>query len=260
MTRADRYPLSAILMLARLEASAGFVEDARRLAELAHGFAGGHGGGEGDVEAATATAHRDQKPRVGPVVDMARHAGRFTAEEKYVAIRIGEIRVGQGGSRREEDEPAALGSPPLLEAIEVDMPGQGRHFEIVHAGPPEVAVGEVEAGRLDDVDREAEAGGHAQDGASVAGDVWLVERDADGGQAADRDQSCTTATLVRRAAGAGLSQWLSQGNAAIAAALSTRTSGGGYGIHDDRTSPPPHPMGFRLKAESVRRFRHFRKS
>ena len=41
-----------------------------------------------------------------------------------------------------------------------------------------VAVGQVEAGRLDDVDGEAEAGGHAQDRAGVAGDVGLVERDA----------------------------------------------------------------------------------
>ena len=43
----------------------------------------------------------------------------------------------------------------------------------------QVAVGEIEAGRLDDVDGEAEAGGHAQDRAGVAGDVGLVERDAD---------------------------------------------------------------------------------
>ena len=70
-----------------------------------------------------------------------------------------------------------------------------------------VAVGEVEAGRLDDVDGEAEAGGHAQDGAGVAGDIGLVERDAEGWQEADRDQSCRTATLVRRATTAGLSGW-----------------------------------------------------
>jgi hypothetical protein len=88
----------------------------------------------------------------------------------------------------------------------------------------------------------------------------LVERDAEGRQEADRDQSCRTATLVRRATAAGLSGWFSLRNAAIATPLSTRTSGGGYGIHDDRRYPPPHPMGFRLKAESVRRFRHFQKS
>ena len=62
------------------------------------------------------------------------------------------------------------------------MAGEGRHFEIVHAGAPEVAVGDVEAGGLDDVDGDAEAGGHAQDSAGVAGDVGLVERDAKGCQ------------------------------------------------------------------------------
>ena len=58
------------------------------------------------------------------------------------------------------------------------MPGERRHFEIVHAGAPEIAVGEIEAGRLDDVDGDPHAGGEAQDRAGVAGDVWLVERDA----------------------------------------------------------------------------------
>ena len=41
-----------------------------------------------------------------------------------------------------------------------------------------VAVGQVEAGRLDDVDGDAEAGSHAQDRSGVAGDVGLVEGDA----------------------------------------------------------------------------------
>ncbi len=205
MTRDDRNPLTAMLLLARLEAFAGFVREARELAELPRGFAGGHGDGQRNVETAAATLHRDQKPRVGPVVDMVRHAGRFTAEEKHVPIRIGEVRVGQGGFGREEHKPAALAAPPLLEAVEVDMPGERRHFEIVHAGPPEVAVGEVETGRLDDVDGDAEAGGEPQDGSRVAGNVGLVEGDAEGRQGTDRDQSCTMATVVGRATAAGRS-------------------------------------------------------
>jgi hypothetical protein len=175
MTRDDRNPLTAMLFLTRLEAFAGFVREARELAELPRGFAGGHGDGQRDIETAAATLHRDQKPRVGPVVDMVRHAGRFTAEEKYIPIRIGEIRIGQGSPGREKQQPAALSEPPLLEAVEIDVPCQGRHFEIVHAGPPEVAVGEVETGRLDDVDGDAEAGGEPQDGSRVAGNVGLVE-------------------------------------------------------------------------------------
>src|SRR5687768_7264118 len=150
--------------------------------KLAHGLAGGHGRGKRDVEAAAAALHRDEQPRVGPVLNTVRHAGRFTAEEKYVPIRIGEVRVGQGGFGREEEQPASLALPPILEAVEVDMPGQGRHFEIVHAGTPEVAVGDVETGGLDDVDGDTEAGGHAQDGAGVAGDIRLVKGDAEGRQ------------------------------------------------------------------------------
>ena len=69
-------------------------------------------------------------------------------------------------------------APPILEAREVEVAGERRHFEIVHAGPLERAVGQVEAGRLDDVDGEVEAGGHAQDRSGVAGDVGLVEGDA----------------------------------------------------------------------------------
>ena len=92
MTRADRNALTAALLLARLEAFAGFIREARELGELPHGFAGGHGGGERDVEAAAAAFHGNEEARVGPVVDMVRHAGRFTAEEKYIPI-LAEIRV-----------------------------------------------------------------------------------------------------------------------------------------------------------------------
>lgn len=179
MLQRDRGPLATIFVTARLDAGIA-------LAELAHRLAGGHGSRKRDVEAAAAAAHRDQEARVGPLVDMVRHAGRFTAEEKYVPIRISEVSVGQGGAGREQDKPPSLREPPLLEAVEVDMAGKRRHFEIVHAGAPQVAVGEVEAGGFDDVDADAEAGGEAQDGAGVAGDVGLVEGDAEGRQEAHR--------------------------------------------------------------------------
>ena len=42
--------------------------------------------GQRDVEAAAAALHRDQQPRVGAVVDMVRHAGRFAAEQQDVAV------------------------------------------------------------------------------------------------------------------------------------------------------------------------------
>ena len=51
-------------------------------------------------------------------------------------------------------------------------------IEVVEPGAAEVAVGDVEAGRLDDVDRDAEARRHAQHGAGVLRDVGLVESKA----------------------------------------------------------------------------------
>jgi hypothetical protein len=149
--------------------------------DLPQRFANGHGRRQRDIEATAATLHRDQQPCIGTVADMVRDARRFTTEEQNVAIDIVEIAIGQGGVGRKQQQPALLVQAPFLEAVEVDMPGKGRHFEIVHAGALQVAVGEVEAGRLDDVDGDAEASGHAQDGAGISGNIGLVERDADVG-------------------------------------------------------------------------------
>ena len=60
---------------------------------------------------------------------------------------------------------------------EVDMAGECGHFQIVHACPLQRPVGHVEPGRLDDVYGNAQASGHAQDRAGVAGNVRLVEGD-----------------------------------------------------------------------------------
>ena len=141
-------------MGAGLEAHAHFVGETERLADLPYRFAGGHGGGECDVEAAATAFHWNQKARVGVVVDVVRHAGEFAAEKQYVTVSVDEIRVRHRGLCRKQYEPAAFAEPPLLEAVEVDVAGEGRHFEIVHAGAPEVAVGDVEAGGLDDVQQQ----------------------------------------------------------------------------------------------------------
>ncbi len=57
---------------------------------------------------------------------------------------------------------AALGP-----GVDVEVAGRGAAHD--------AAFGQVEAGRLDDVDGKAQARGHAQDRAGVAGDVGLVE-------------------------------------------------------------------------------------
>ena len=58
--------------------------------------------------------------------------------------------------------------------VDLDM------VEIVHAGAAKMAVGDREAGRLDDRRPDAETGAGAQHGAGVLRDVGLVEREAEG--------------------------------------------------------------------------------
>ena len=69
--------------------------------------------------------------------------------------------------------------PPFEEAPPALVPGEGRLLEVVHAGPFEGAVGHVEAGRLDYVDSDAQAGGHAQYGSGVPGYIGLEERNSE---------------------------------------------------------------------------------
>ena len=58
------------------------------------------------------------------------------------------------------------------------MPSHRGKFDVIHAGALERAVGKVEAGRCDDVDAQAEAGGGSDDGAGIAGNVRLEKGDA----------------------------------------------------------------------------------
>lgn len=58
------------------------------------------------------------------------------------------------------------------------MPSHGHCRDIVHPGALEIAVGKIKTGRLYDVDRKAKAGGEPQDRSGIAGDVGLVEGDA----------------------------------------------------------------------------------
>ena len=61
------------------------------------------------------------------------------------------------------------------------MAGQGDLVEIVHAGPAEGAVGDREAGRLDDVRFDPQAGAKPQNRAGILGNVRLVKGDPHGG-------------------------------------------------------------------------------
>jgi len=149
------------------------------LAELPDGFAGDHGDGQRDVDAACARLHRDRQPRIRHLMDRIWYPSRLSAEQQDVAGGEVEARVGGRGFGGEQHQPALARLAPVLEGVPVDMPGQSGHFEIVHAGALERFVGEREACRLDNVDAKTEAGGEAQDCPGVAGNVRLVEGDAE---------------------------------------------------------------------------------
>ena len=129
------------------------------------------------IAAATATLSERRPGRIG-TMDLLRHAGRFAPEKNDVARAESEAGIGHRRFRRREHEAkAALGAKRLEGA-----PGRvARHVErveVVESGAAEVAVGDVEPRRLDDVDRDAEARRQAQHGAGVLRDVGLVESKA----------------------------------------------------------------------------------
>ncbi|CCV15861.1 hypothetical protein MESS4_830081 [Mesorhizobium sp. STM 4661] len=161
------------------EKDAVIADGVRILSELPDRFAGHHGDGKRDIDTARAGLHRDRQSRVSRLVDRIRHACGFAAEQQYVAGGEGEIGVGGRGFGRQQHQPPRFASAPVFEGVPVDMPGKPRHFEIVHAGPFQRAVGEWEARRFDDIDAKPEASGEAQDCSGIAGDVRLVEGDAE---------------------------------------------------------------------------------
>jgi hypothetical protein len=57
------------------------------------------------------------------------------------------------------------------------MAGQGNLVEIVHAGPAEGTIGDREAGRLDDVRFNSQAGAKPENRAGILGNVRLVKGD-----------------------------------------------------------------------------------
>jgi hypothetical protein len=194
MSRHDRNVFEFGLGKARLDALAVFFREAEDLADLPHRLTGSHGGGERDVEAAAAAGHRDRETRIRHVVNMIRHACGLAAKQEDVSSLEAEIRVGQGGFGREQHKPPPLRPSPMLEAVEVEVAGERRHFEIIHASASERPVRHVEAGRLDDVDANAEAGGEPEDRAGIAGDIRLVEGDAQSAQFRQFLKRCLMAT------------------------------------------------------------------
>ncbi|MNS94189.1 hypothetical protein D3C72_1284000 [compost metagenome] len=86
---------------------------------------------------------------------MVRYACTFTAEKQDIIRAVSDVSIGQGGLGGGENEPAAGGCPPLLETVPADMARERRRCNIIHARPFQIAVGNIETGRLDDVHAEA---------------------------------------------------------------------------------------------------------
>src|SRR5690606_37297484 len=120
-------------------------------------FASGHCRRQCKVETARAGAHGNEQSRIGCRVHSVRYTRRFATEEKNIPLAKFAVRIGLGSARRHEEEPAALAAAVRVEAVPGNVTGEGGHFQIVHAGALEGAVGHVEPGGLDDVDTEAKA-------------------------------------------------------------------------------------------------------
>lgn len=167
----------------RLTPQVGGVRDDEQglssLSELADRFARDHRDGQRDIDAAGARPHRNGQSRIRRLMNLFRHAGGFAAEQKDVAGGESKPRVGGLGLGGEQHKAARVRSAPFLEGVPVGMAGKRRHFEIVHAGAFQRPIGERETGRLDDVDAKIKAGGEAQDRPGIAGDIRLVEPDAE---------------------------------------------------------------------------------
>ncbi len=65
------------------------------------------------------------------------------------------------------------------------MAGDGDPVEIVHAGAAEGAVGHREAGRLDDMRLQRQAGAEPQNRPGILGNIRLVKGDPHGGRMSD---------------------------------------------------------------------------
>ena len=131
-----------------------------------------------------------------------------SAREAVVEIEVVAPRV----VNRISSSPAL--APPVLERRPRGMPRQRHLVEIVHAGAAEGAVGDREAGRLDDMGRDAEAGAEPQNRAGILRDVGLVKGEVHGasgsgsGSCPVRRRNCVSAKRFSRscadAAKAGL--------------------------------------------------------
>ena len=99
--------------------------------------------------------------------------GGFAAEQNDVVLAEDEIRQAIAAMGGERHKPPAGGAAPGGEGRPVGVLDHGGARQVIQPGAFQVAVGEHEAARMDDVDRDAEAGAKPQDRAGVLRDVRL---------------------------------------------------------------------------------------
>src|SRR5690606_23333865 len=104
----------------------------------------------------------------------------------------------RGSACREQREPESVLSPPRIEGSPRGVALDSHLVEIVHPCPAESAVGDREAGRLDQMGGDPQAGAEPENRSRILGNIGLVKRDR-GGIEVDQ-KSVLRRTEIRRSA------------------------------------------------------------
>ena len=149
-------------------------------AGLAERLAEHQAGGDGDVKRSQPFTHGDAKSQAGPGGDGVGHPGAFAPH--YQDVAGGEFGLVHGacGLGSQQHQPANRFCAPGLERGKVVVLEEIGVLHIVQPAALHGTAAEGEAGRMDDVQPDAEAGAKPQHCASILGDVGLVERKLDG--------------------------------------------------------------------------------
>ncbi len=119
-------------------------------------------GRDADIERAQRRANRDSHPRVGARVHRLGHARQFAPDHQRVARLEAEIPEIDVAPRRQQHSRAPRARRQSSNAAKETCRCDADRVEIIHAGAAEAAVGEHEAGGLDDGGVGAETGAGAQ--------------------------------------------------------------------------------------------------
>src|SRR5262245_34791537 len=109
------------------------------------------------------------------------NARALAPEQQDLVVAECVLEVGALCGGRQQYQRHAFAQTPLLESEKRRVPGEGDLVEVVHAGPTEGAIGHREAGRLDDMHLNAEAGAEPENRPGILRDVRYVNGVTDGG-------------------------------------------------------------------------------